>query len=867
MLQCGLLSYDSPEAMINLYELIEAAKGQLFGEPAAQLFDHITTDAELVGPNTLYVAKTGLSASSTYAVKRAIDSGAAGVLCAQPPECDTGGVSVVLVRDPVEALMAWSQYILGKFGTKVIGVTGDTGNASATEAIYRVLSSQYAVHANHDAPAGRLGIPATLVNLTANHQFVVLRMNPVDLGEMAAMAQASQPDAVVVTQISDYQSDRFDTPEQLADEMRILTEYLPPTGMAVLNYDDDRVRNLAGSTRADVSTIGLTTFGADVMCFNVMPDLVRTYFDLRLGNQRYMGQSVRLLNRYHLYGVLASLIIGLRYDIPLADSLEIIADMPPLPGHMRPFRGHAGELLIDDTHGAHPQATLGVLDWLEAVRSDDSRVFFVFGNMDDLGGNSTQGHRVVGTRAAEVADVFITRGTQAALAGRAALDNGMPADRVHMSYATLDAVSILTNEYDLGRDDIVLVKGGAPARMERIVETLLTSEEDKKQLIERNTYDPVSVVNTPSRPSWVEVDYDAIAHNVRQTVDLLEPETELMAVVKADAYGHGAVMTARTALLNGASYLGVSSVYEALELRAAGIAAPILVMNYTPPHVAREAVLEDLTLTLYDLQTARLYERVAREINRQLRVHVKLDTGMGRLGTMPEDAMPLFRHLLNMNYLKVEGIFTHFSAADSDPEYTQHQVQQFKDIVRPVQLTSGIRFDYVHASNSAGLLAHPEAHFDMVRPGIMLYGMHPANDMLLPEGFRPAMTWKAIVTQVKTLPPNHPVGYGNAYVTSDEERVALISVGYADGFRRGPATWGEVLIQGQRAPVIGHVSMEKSAVRIDHIPTVSVGDEVVLLGQQGDEVITAEDIAEQLGTINYEVTCTALPRTARVSAR
>jgi alanine racemase len=335
-----------------------------------------------------------------------------------------------------------------------------------------------------------------------------------------------------------------------------------------------------------------------------------------------------------------------------------------------------------------------------------------------------------------------------------------------------------------------------------------------------------------------------------------------MAVVKADAYGHGAVSVSRTALLNGAEYLAVGSINEALELTEAGIDAPILVMNYTPVSAVRQAIRQHITLTVYDLDLARAYDRAARELGGKLSVHVKVDTGMGRLGVLAADALPFFRHLFNLKYLEIEGVYTHFASADESPEYTAHQVKTFRDILKPLR-ASGFNFAYTHAANSAGTLASPENHFNMVRVGLAMYGLSPSSNVLVPPDFRPVMAWKTVIAQVKTLPPNSPVGYGRTYYTREEERIAVIPVGYADGFRRAPNNWGDVLVHGQRAPLVGRVSMEKSSINVTHIPDVSIGDEVVLIGRQGDETITADEIAERLDTISYEVITTILPRAQR----
>ncbi len=377
-----------------------------------------------------------------------------------------------------------------------------------------------------------------------------------------------------------------------------------------------------------------------------------------------------------------------------------------------------------------------------------------------------------------------------------------------------------------------------------------------------NNRDSATAINA-ERLTWVEIDTDALASNVRLIKSFIGPDVALMAVVKADAYGHGAVQAARIALLNGATYIGVSSIDEAIVLRAAGIDRPIIALNFTPPHRLVDALHHDITLALYDLDIARAYNRIARELKQTVHVHFKIDTGMGRLGVLPQQVETAFQEVLTLDGIHVEGIYTHFSVADEDADYTRQQFNTFTALVDRLKATTGYHFRYIHAANSAGTLRHPDMHLNMVRTGIAMFGMHPSDDVRLPAGFRPVMGWKTMVAQVKTLPPGHAIGYGNTYTTSTEERIAILPVGYADGFRRTPFTWREVLIRGQRAPLVGRVSMEKSAVSVSHIPDVQIGDEVVLLGSQDGDVLTAEEIASHLHTINYELTCTILPRIPR----
>jgi alanine racemase len=357
--------------------------------------------------------------------------------------------------------------------------------------------------------------------------------------------------------------------------------------------------------------------------------------------------------------------------------------------------------------------------------------------------------------------------------------------------------------------------------------------------------------------TWAEIDLTAIRNNVRQMQALAQ--TRVMAVVKANAYGHGAMRVARAAQEADAEWLGVARPEEGLALRAAGLQLPILVLGYTPPEAAPEALANALTLTVFDWESATAYSSAARALNQTANVHIKVDTGMGRLGVLPPDALNFFHAVRALEGLNIEGAFTHFANADAaSPASAQQQLTVFQELLAALPARPAL----VHACNSAGALALPAARLDMVRLGIALYGLNPSSEVPCPPEFRPALMWKARVAQVKTLPPGHGVSYGHQYITTETETLATVAVGYADGFRRAPSA-KEVLIGGQRAPIRGRVCMDQIIVSVSHIPNVRAGDEVVLIGQQGAAQITADEVARQWGTINYEVTSGLMARVAR----
>jgi alanine racemase len=313
--------------------------------------------------------------------------------------------------------------------------------------------------------------------------------------------------------------------------------------------------------------------------------------------------------------------------------------------------------------------------------------------------------------------------------------------------------------------------------------------------------------------------------------------------------------------------LGVATVSEAAPLREAGVNAPILVFGYVPPWQMREAVRLGLTVTLYSVESAQALARAALALRQTVKVHVKVDSGMGRLGIRAEqveEVLALVGEILALSNLELEGIFTHFAMADTlDQAHVRIQLARFQDVLLTLE-QQGLRPPLVHAANSAATISLPEARFDMVRPGIALYGLDPSDEVCLPEGFRPALSFKTQVAQVKVIPAEEYISYGCTYITEHPTRVAVLPVGYADGFRRAPANWGCVLIHGQEAPILGRVCMDQCMVDVSQILQTRVGDEVVLIGRQGQATLTAEQVAQRLGTSNYEVVSAILARVPRV---
>lgn len=373
------------------------------------------------------------------------------------------------------------------------------------------------------------------------------------------------------------------------------------------------------------------------------------------------------------------------------------------------------------------------------------------------------------------------------------------------------------------------------------------------------------------------IDLGAIEKNVIRLKRLTGPGVIFMAVVKADGYGHGAVKVAEKALKSGAGWLGVARLDEAVSLRRAGISAPVLVFGYVPPEQAVTAAGLDLTISLYGFEMAQALSEQAGKAGLQLDAHLKVDTGMGRVGMIvdPADRDPggLKRNAVlteiektaGLPGIRLKGIYTHFAAADHpDRSYTDRQIGLFESLLSDLG-KRGIEFECRHAANSAGIIAFPSARFDMVRAGISLYGLYPsaAADRARVE-LVPAMTLTSLVTGVRDVPEGFCVSYGMTHVTKTGTRLASVPVGYADGFSRCFSSNGHMLVRGKRAPIVGRVCMDQTMIDVGHIQGVAPGDPVVLMGRQADAVIGADELAETAGTIHYEIVSALTSRVKRV---
>lgn len=882
--------------MIPLEMLLEATQGEALTLGSRATYNGFAHDSRQVEPGDLFVAVRGLHGDGHDFVEAAAEQGAGAALIARGQRAameerrpgvferlERAGLTVVAVEDTRAALLAYASHVLRRWSPTVIAVTGGVGKTTTKEALADALGMLAPTFRSWRNYNDLLGLPLSLGKLEPRHRFAVVELGADHPGEIADLCALARPQAGIVTNLAPTHLQYFDDIAGLRAELAHLPAALPSDGVLALDASDPVSAELARMTDATVAPFGLWD---EVGSADLRPLLRYRRAPLastpdgpgRLSLQPVddagapRGEPVvfpHLIGAHWAGVALAALTMAVALGADEDDVLARLRDLTPLPGRMRQFAGVGGLTLLDDSHNATPASVSAGLAALAACDAAfGAPRIAALGDMLRLGPVAHDAHDAAGRLAAEHADYLVTRGALSERTADAAIAAGMPSERVIRTLTAEDtaaAIRALAGHSPA----LVYIKGSEELRMEQVTALLMAQPESASTTLDRQSeaWRRV-VVMRPERPTWLEIDLGAIARNTQLVRRIVGPTVKALVSLKADAYGHGALRVARVALRNGAEWLGVATVSEARPLREAGVEAPILVFGYIPPWQAREAARLDLRATVFDLDSARALAQAAREQGRTARAHVKIDTGMARLGLRTEDIpgiVAFVRELRAIPGLEVEGVFTHFATADSlDQSYARRQLDRFQATLAALA-ADGPLPPVIHAANSAATFTLPEARFTMVRAGVAIYGLPPSEEVGLPEGFTPALAFRTVVAQVKWVPAGEGISYGATYITNHPTRIATLPVGYADGFRRAPRNWGEVLIRGKRAPLLGRVAMDQCMVDVTHIPGVEQGDEVTLIGRQGNDELTAQAVAERLGTNAYEVVSSLLARVPRLS--
>ncbi|MBI5252086.1 MAG: alanine racemase [Desulfomonile tiedjei] len=746
--------------------------------------------------------------------------------------------TLILVPDTLNALQDLAAAYRRRFTYPVVGITGSNGKTLVKEMLASILCLERKTYRSPLSYNTQVGASLGLLGMRPEHQVAVIEAGISLPGEMDRLERMIRPDHGILTVISKAHIGGLGTIENTLQQKQRLFKNLRSGSFLLLNADDPLSLNVSRSSEANVVTFGLSE-AADVRADDVVSMPERGHqFRMRLFD-RDLEINLPVAGRFNILNALAAAAGATLLGASPQAIQQGLREFRPSPMRLEIHTTVTGVTLINDTYNSDPASMKGALDVLAKVGSGRRKIA-ILSEMLDLGLHSREEHLAVGKEVVRSgADHLITVGENAALIGHAAALEGMNSKRIIDTRSYKEAAAEL--EKIMNRWDVVLFKGSRWFRLERIAKELVGS----------------------IGPTRLVVNLDAIAANIKKIRGIVGEDVAIMPVVKSFGYGNDSIRTSRMALENGANYLAVAFPDEGAALRENRIDAPILAFNVLPEEVDK-VVKHSLSCEVASLELANALHRAAAG-HRKIPVHLKIDTGMGRSGVWVDDAIPFVETVSCLRNLEVEGIMTHFSSAD-DPgsdDYTLQQIAAFEALLVELK-RRGYGFRYVHAGNTAAVVRFPQTHYNMVRPGLAIYGMYPSEAVRSLIHLEQVISFTTKISQIKEHPPGRCISYNRRFVTAGNCRIATIHVGYNDGYPRFQSNIGQVLVRGRKAPVVGTVCMDATMIDVTDIPDAKVGDEVVLIGRQGDQEILADDIAANGGTINYEIACKISPRVTRI---
>ncbi len=834
--------------MILLEDFLTATGGRLVGSVERQRWSGYSHDSRQVGADRIFVAMRTETGDGHAYIADAVENGARLIVCERDPQSDCAHIRV---KDSGRALRDYGRWAIERFGPTVVAVCGSVGKTTVREFAYQLFSAQRLTFRNPENFNGLTGLPLALGELGREHAYAILEMASDTRGEIAALAGIAPPRVCLLTTFDETYIEYFGSMSEIAAEHASIVAALGPAGLLIYPAGDPIAEELAAAHPGPKSAYGIG--GGQLRAERLLSRPDRSTFQL-CGRGPEIAVELPHGGRGQVLCLLAALSAGVRLGF---DPDQLISDcrtLQPPPGRLRRLAGKGGVTLSDDSFSISPAS---LANGLELLRRSEGQRICVLSGFEHLGPHEAAAARRVADDLAKIDEVVFYGPDTAALrsAARAAgLADGQIHRALNPSQAGLQ-VDRLTK-----RGDTVYVKGGPGARLEQLLSELIADPADAAQLCRQTRIWQNVVTVNPDEPVWARIDLDAITANTKAFGQQLGPGTGMIAVLKAEGYGHGALRVATAALDGGANRVAVARPGEARDLRSAGLDAPILVLGVTLPRQLRTAILADCELTVCDTEQIRALDNAARGLGRRVALHLKVDTGMGRIGARPADALDLARMIEAAPNASLAGVYTHFGqAGDADLSHARGQFAVFEKVLADLG-RAGIDPGLRHCAATAAALRIPPARLDAVRLGIGLLGIAPGPGIGLPAGCRPALSMHARIVQVRPQKAGALIGYGTSGRLDRDALIATVGAGYGDGFRRGPGSWGPVIVRGRQVPIVGQVCMDMFMVDATDVPGVRVGDQVELIGPG----LPAQTAAERTATISYEVVSSLLARVPRV---
>ena len=862
--------------LAELAELLEATlqlpDPSLASQPIRDLF---VDTRHLIPPDSLYVALKGPHFDGHQFVEAAFQHGATAALV------ESAALSshrfpldrpLIVVHDCLAALQKIASAWRARFSIPLVAITGSNGKTIVKDMLAGILSRQFSVYRSPGSYNSQVGVALSLLGLRPDHQIAIIEAGISQRGEMDRLEEMIRPTAGIITNIGLAHAAGLGDLETTAGEKSRLFRRL--SGPLILDADEpllDPKTFHVTPKEFHVKLLPIRLFPSspslspcDHAEFSPSPS-----FAIRDLQTLEEGYSFLL----HCAGDPSSgttpVSIPINLKIPGSHNVANAAMAAAMAHHLgaspeaisealsayslREMRLEmhttgAGITLINDAYNADPTSVRAALTVLQRY-GEGHRQIAILGDMLDLGLHSQQAHHQIGLHLARHDDLhsLFCVGPLARHIGAGALEGGLPAEQIHFvdDHQDFEDLNRLLEE-TLRPGDVVLFKASRSVGLDRAAHRLLESV----------------------APTRLFIDLEAIGENFHALRVHQGKDTPVMAVVKSFGYGNDATRISQTLIQEGVDRLAVAFPDEAIPLRQRGIKVPILVTNVRAAE-ADKFVKYDLDALIFTHPVAEALAHQATLRNRSVRIHLEVDTGMHRAGLRPHQVVPFARSLQQWPSLQLEGLMTHFAAADdpSEDEFTAHQIAIFQAVVTDLE-TLGLRPPLIHAANTAAAWRFPQARFDMVRVGLGLYGLHPSPEVEKKAATtRPALRFTTRVLHIHDIEPGETVGYARTWQADQPRRLATIAAGYNDGFPRFLSNRGEVLLAGSRCPIVGTICMDVSVVDITALPHVEVGDEVVLFGEQGEEFLHIDEWAQIGNTINYELLCNISPRVRRIFTR
>ncbi|MDD2401075.1 MAG: alanine racemase [Clostridia bacterium] len=800
--------------------------------------NNVSTDTRTIQSGDVFLALIGEKHDGHNYIKTALDKGASVlVVCDEySGECK---IPVLKVPDTLKALAQLATCYRKKLNIKIVAVTGSSGKTTTKNMISKLLSSKYKVLSTYKNLNNQIGLPISIFQLTSKHEVVVLELGMNHVGEISELSQIAGPNIAVITNIGSAHIGNLGSVENiLKAKLEIIEGLDPQNGLLILNGDDKRLCCTENIPYANVLFAGTDGTKRN----HVYADSIETLNDGMSFDLVNEGVKTKIFMPIHGNYNINNALLAITCALQMGISVEDIRDTfhyfvnESLRNEEYIFNG---VMIVKDYYNANPEAMKAALTTLKSYRNIGKKIA-ILGEMNELGTFSPEEHLRLGELCREMTDVAFFVGDNYQDFAKGYSESGH-------AFKTKEELYICLKKYIISANicgkDVILIKGSRSIKMEDVFEKI------KKYL--NMDYSEDSFEHFPSSATKMYVDVSAMQNNIRRIKNAVSKEVEVMPIIKANAYGCGTDIVVNA--FRFCKYLAVADVKEAVILKRIFPDKKIMIL-YQPDSLDIPAIIENnfiVGIGYYEF-AEKLNECASAD--RKIRIHVEIDTGAGRLGVNPDCVSEFAKKVKKLKNVVVEGLYMHYVVADStkqeDIEFTEMQTRIFTEAIHNFKDIYG-KVRFIHASSSVPIFTQKQAHFNMVRPGYMIYGYYPSESLTKEIKLAPVLQLSTRILQIKTVPSGTSISYGRTFITKRESVIATVAIGYADGLSRLMSNRGFFVVNGQRAPIVGRMCMDLTMLDItDIVGNVNVGDEVFIFDNVN---VTLNDVAEWSNTIGYEV--------------